>query len=45
MIKYICKNCHTPCILDIGGGDVKPTECPYGDEAEWELMKEENNYD
>ena len=41
MTKYICKGCHTFCILDIGYNDVKPMECPYGDNPEWELMKED----
>ena len=41
MTKYICKDCHTSCILDIGMGDVKPTECPYGDDpVDWTVYDE-----
>lgn len=40
-MKYECKKCPSPCVIDVGNGsDDKMTNCPYrtGLEAEWQLV-------
>jgi len=35
-VKYICKSCTTPCVLEIAITSIEPKECPYGEkEVKW----------